>query len=246
MNRSKLTLVAYAPPLEVGDDRPSALLEAFEKLFPEDRMNYTVSTEGVPLAIQNREAFLQSGALRGEIPLISNGLEDRHVSVFGHAIPAVLTPGGAPLLHIAIVLPETIEYVLKANQLLLRACERMRAYWGVGSPNETAAKITEQTVFPGIPIQPPLGLPALLPPQQMASPILPQRFGWLNYWSAEAASALEFPNDSNDAAWFAEARRGADGGWILKLTDSPLDLTIPEHLERLKKAYARFPTIGRR
>jgi hypothetical protein len=56
------------------------------------------------------------------------------------------------------------------------------------------APLTAQTVFPWIRTQPPLGLPALLPPQQMANPILPQRFGWLNYWSVKAATALQFLN----------------------------------------------------
>jgi hypothetical protein len=60
----------------------------------------------------------------------------------------------------------------------------------------------------------------------------PSGFGWLNYWSAETARALGFPGSGADERWFAEARRSSIGGWILRLTRSPLDLDDPQHLER--------------
>jgi hypothetical protein len=44
----------------------------------------------------------------------------------------------------------------------------------------------------------------------------------------------------------SRSRRTATGGWVVQLTDTPLDLDNPAHLEALKRAYDRFPEIGRR
>jgi Family of unknown function (DUF5953) len=240
-----MILVAYAPPLTESDDRPIGLLQAIESVLPQDRMDYTISPEGTPIQVQDREAFLRASALRREISLLCNGIEKRLVSVSGHSIAAVLAPARAPLLDVAIALPETPDYVHQSDELLFRACERLQAFWAVGSPNETAAIIGAQTVFPWIASQPPLGLPALLPPQQLTTALLPHRFGWLNYWSAETARALGFPDGGTNAHWFAGARRSTNGAWLLKLTELPLDLGAPQHLQRLKEAYDRFPKVGR-
>jgi hypothetical protein len=44
----------------------------------------------------------------------------------------------------------------------------------------------------------------------------------------------------------SRARRTATGGWVVQLTDAPLDLDNPAHLDALKRAYERFPEIGGR
>ncbi|HLM43690.1 MAG TPA: DUF5953 family protein, partial [Myxococcaceae bacterium] len=36
------------------------------------------------------------------------------------------------------------------------------------------------------------------------------------------------------------------GGWVVQLTEAPLDLDNPAHLDALKRAYERFPEIGGR
>jgi len=38
----------------------------------------------------------------------------------------------------------------------------------------------------------------------------------------------------------------ASGGWVVQLTDAPLDLDDRAHLDALKRAYERFPEIGGR
>jgi len=78
------------------------------------------------------------------------------------------------------------------------------------------------------------------------SPKVPRYLGWINYWSAAAAEAIGFPDPSRDAELLARARRTASGGWVVSLTEAPLDLDKPEHLNALKRAYERFPEIGGR
>lgn len=50
----------------------------------------------------------------------------------------------------------------------------------------------------------------------------------------------------HDAELLAQARRTATGGWVVQLTEAPLDLDTLGHLEVLVRAYDRFPEIGGR
>uniref|UniRef100_UPI001F0797E6 DUF5953 family protein n=1 Tax=Myxococcus vastator TaxID=2709664 RepID=UPI001F0797E6 len=74
---------------------------------------------------------------------------------------------------------------------------------------------------------------------------IPYCLGWMNYWSAAAAQAIGFPDPARDADLLSRARRTASG-WVVHLTDAPLDLDNPAHLDALKRAYERFPEIGGR
>ncbi len=96
------------------------------------------------------------------------------------------------------------------------------------------------------PDKPPLGLPALKMPWNIRSPDTPRHLGWLNYWSAAAARAIGFPDPARDAELLSRARRTASDGWVVRLTDAPLELDNPAHLDALLGAYERFPEIGGR
>lgn len=48
---------------------------------------------------------------------------------------------------------------------------------------------------------------------------------------------------ARDAEQLSRARRTASGGWVVPLTNAPLDLDKPSHLDALKRAYERFPEI---
>lgn len=54
------------------------------------------------------------------------------------------------------------------------------------------------------------------------------------------------PDPARDANLLSRSRRTATGGWIVRLTDAPLDLDNPAHLDALMRAYERFPAIGGR
>jgi hypothetical protein len=49
---------------------------------------------------------------------------------------------------------------------------------------------------------------------------------------------------ARDAELLTRARRAPSGGWVVQLTDAPLDLDNPAHLDALKRAYERFPASG--
>ncbi|SDD41488.1 hypothetical protein SAMN04488504_101793 [Myxococcus virescens] len=83
-------------------------------------------------------------------------------------------------------------------------------------------------------------------PEKLPTPEIPSFLGWLNYWSTAAARAIGFPDPARDAELLTRARCTASGGWVVRLTDAPLDYNNPAHLEALKRAYERFPEIGGR
>jgi hypothetical protein len=84
------------------------------------------------------------------------------------------------------------------------------------------------------------------PPREIRSPEIPHRLGWLNYWSAAAARTIGFPDAARDADLLSRSRRTSTGGWVVRLTNAPLDLDNPAHLDALKRAYERFLEIGGR
>jgi Family of unknown function (DUF5953) len=58
--------------------------------------------------------------------------------------------------------------------------------------------------------------------------------------------AIGFPEPARDAELLSRARRTTTGGWVVRLTDAPLDLDNPAHLDALKRAYERFLEVGGR
>ena len=57
---------------------------------------------------------------------------------------------------------------------------------------------------------------------------------------------MGFPDSTRDADLLSRARRTPTGGWVVQLTETPLDLGNPAHLDMLKRVYERFPEIGGR
>nr|WP_228530847.1 MULTISPECIES: DUF5953 family protein [Myxococcaceae] len=87
-------------------------------------------------------------------------------------------------------------------------------------------------------------LPRLRGTARLSCAVAPPSIGWLNYWSDATAQWLGFPDPARDAEWLARAHRTPAGAWLLQLTEAPLDLERPEHLDLLIRAYRRFERIG--
>jgi hypothetical protein len=218
-----------------------------EQAFPGLRLAWEVSEEGQLIEVPQRDAWLTEAAARREFPLLCNGDERYPITIHGLEMSARSAPGGKPLLDIHAKLPLEGTALAAGAKVLEAVAEGARAFWGHLTPGSVMLVIAEQT-GPKLygPPKPPRGLPALKFPEQIGSPEIPEYLGWLNYWSAAAARAIGFPDPSRDADLLSQARRTASGGWVVRLTETPLDLDNPAHLDALLRAYERFPAIGGR
>ncbi|HZH13517.1 MAG TPA: DUF5953 family protein [Archangium sp.] len=245
--RARLHLHVFAPALTRDDGRPLAAVEGMERALPGLRLAWRVSDSGRPIALPERAAWLAASVADGEFGMLCNGDESYPVTMDGRRESASSSPGGEPLLLVHAKLPQDEPVVAAATYMLENVAEGVRAKWGVVAPGPVRQVIAAQ-VGPklGNPDGPPLGLPMLKLAWNIRSPRVPRYLGWINYWSAVAAEAIGFPDPSRDAELLSRARRTASGGWVVSLTAAPLDLDKPEHLEALKRAYARFPEIGGR
>jgi hypothetical protein len=244
MALSPLLLTVYAPPLVPGDDRTDIVIHAMEHALPGLTLAWTISDEG--LFIPRRRNALANLDDEG-MPVLCNGDEAHFVTLTGWETPAGVSSGRQPQFEFHAKWPTDAAGTTSAVQVLSGISEGARAFWGHVTPDGAALDIARQTspTLEGPP-NPPRGLPALKLPEAVASPEIPHRLGWLNYWSAATAQALGFPDPSQDAELLSRSRRTTSGGWLVPLTDSPLDLDVPAHLDALLRAYARFPSIGGR
>jgi hypothetical protein len=230
-----------------NDGRARATVEGMERALPGLRLAWKVSKEGQPIAVPQRDAWLAEAATRGKFPLLCNGDESYPVMISGLKMPASQAPGGQELLDVHAKLPLDEAVITAAADVLVRVAEGARALWGHATPDAPALDIAHQ-IAPTRegPPSPPRGLPALKLFWHIRAPEIPYYLGWLNYWSAAAAQAIGFPDPARDTELLSRSRRTATGGWVVRLTDAPLDLDNPAHLDALKWAYERFPEIGGR
>jgi hypothetical protein len=181
------------------------------------------------------------------LPFLCNDDENHVVTLTGWEMPAGQCPGHQPQLKVSASLPVDKAVIAAAGDVLVGVAEGACALWGHLTPDSVMLDIADQT-GPKMhgPEKPPRGLPAIKLPEKIPAPEIPQYLGWLNYWSAAAARAIGFPEPSRDADLLSRSKRTATGGWVFRLTDAPLDLDNPAHLDALKHAYERFPEIGGR
>jgi hypothetical protein len=245
--RSTLGIIVYAPALVGNDGRTLAVVHGIEGALPGVRLEWELSKAGRPIALPHRDGWLAEASARGKFPLLCNGDESYPVTVSGLRTSERQAPGGQPLLDVHAKLPLDADSIAAAADVLEGVAEGARAFWGHATPDGAAGEIAYQ-IAPTLegPPSPPRGLPALKLFKHLRSPEIPYYLGWLNYWSDAAARAIGFPDPSCDADLLSRARRTATGGWVVRLTDTPLDLDNPAHLEALVRAYERFPEIGGR
>jgi hypothetical protein len=244
--QNTLSIHVYAPALVGDDSRPVAVVHAMERALPGVRLGWTVSDNHQLRPLPERDAWLAQARRNGGFPVVCNNDESYPVTIFGVEESARFGPGGQALLEVDAELPLETS-VLSVAGMLEGIAEGARAFWGHATPFEATVEISRQTRDPvRKPGVPPRGLPALKLPDQIRSPEIPHYLGWLNYWSAATARAIGFPDPARDAELLSRSRRTATGGWVVWLTDAPLDLDNPARLDALKRAYERFPEIGGR
>jgi hypothetical protein len=218
-----------------------------ERALPGLRLSWTISDEGRFIPVPQHDAWGTAKTTDGRFPLLCNGDEGHFVTISRRETPASQNPGGQPQFEVHAKWPLDAAGLAAAEAVLEGVAEGARSFWAHATPKRAAGDIAEQTspTLAGPP-SPPRGLPALKLPEDIPSPEIPHYLGWLNYWSAAAARAIGFPDPARDAELLSRARRTATGGWIVRLTDEPLDLDRHEHLDTLLRVYERFPEIGGR
>ncbi|NTX08566.1 DUF5953 family protein [Myxococcus sp. CA040A] len=248
MNQHRtLALIVYAPPLADKDGRSLAIVQGMERALPGLRLEWRVSKEGQPLPLPQRDAWLTEATTKGKFPLVCNGDERFPVTISGLQLLASLAPGGQPLLDVHAKLPLDETVIGVSANVLEGVAEGAQAFWGHATPFRAGVEISRQTIDPvHKPGVPPRGLPALKFAVKVGSPVIPHHLGWINYWSPAAAHSIGFPDPARDAELLSRARHTAKGGWLVQLTEAPLDLDNPAHLDALLRAYERFPAIGGR
>jgi hypothetical protein len=242
-----LTFIVYAPALVGKDGRSLEVIHGMEKALPGLRLAWRISEGGRPIALPHRDAWLAERTQDGKFPLLCNGDESYPVTVNGRERSGRLSPGGQPQFNVYAELPLDEAVISAAVALLEAVAEGARSFWGHASPYGYGSEVGEQFRRSAHgPERSPRGLPMLNLPEKLPAPETPWFLGWLNYWSAATAKTLEFPDPARDAELLTRARRTATGGWVVQLTDAPLDYDNPAHLDVLKRAYERFPQIGGR
>ncbi|HYI02492.1 DUF5953 family protein [Hyalangium sp.] len=246
-DRNELTISVYALALVGDDGRPLAIVHGMERALPGLRLEWTTSEKDDLILLSRRDEWVVSDRTDGGFPFLCNDDDNDPVTLFGLENPNGLYAGAPPHFEVHASLPSHAAGLASAADVLAAVGEGARAYWGHATPSNATVEISRQTIDPvHKPGVPPRGLPALRFPEYNRAPEIPHHLGWLNYWSAAAARAIGFPDPSRDAELLSRARRTPTGGWVVQLTDAPLDLDNPAHLDALKRAYERFPEIGGR
>jgi hypothetical protein len=245
--RKRLGIIVYAPALVGNDRRTLDSVHGMEKALPGLRLEWRLSNGGRPIALPQRDAWLLEKIEDGGFPIVCNGDQSYPVTVWGSERAGTFSPGGQAQFEVHAKLPLDEPVIASAAAVLEGVAEGACALWGEATPDDAAVDIAYQTA-PTLegPPSPRRGLPALKLVEHIRSPEIPYYLGWLNYWSAAAAQAIGFPDPSRDADLLRRARGTPSGGWVVQLTDAPLDLDTPAHLDALKRAYERFPEIGGR
>jgi hypothetical protein len=147
------------------------------------------------------------------------------------------------MIYALLEVSDSSDMVSHAEDVVDTLAEALSAFWAVFSTEATAGTVALQIEKPGGP-PPPLGLPGLKLDRQLPRSV-PQRLGWINYWSTEAAAAIGFSEPSQVADVVFRFRK-TESGYLLRLTNEPLDLGREDHVEIVKAMYNRFPAIGGR
>jgi uncharacterized protein DUF5953 len=247
LNPIDLRIIVYAPALVGEDRRPLAIVHGMERALPGLRLAWTTSEKENLIALPHRDEWVATNRTNGGFPFLCND-DDKHlVTVAGRENPNGLAAGSLPHFEVHATLLLDAAGIAAAADVLEAVAEGASAFWGRATPFNAAVEISRQMRDPvRKPGVPPRGLPVLKFPEHIRAPETPHYLGWLNYWSATAARAIGFPDLARDTELLSRARRTATGGWVVRLTDAPLDFDNPAHLDVLLRSYERFPEIGGR
>ena len=281
-----------APPLRRRDDRLVRAAHAVERALPGVELRYRWPDgpdfgmsykeyervlldwssgrgplpEGadVEILLRDRDRWLLDAPSRARPPLLGTGPNARDVSL--RQVQWVLPEYQKTVLGVEVSFPPEPDTWQHTADLMAEVGVALGAYWGMADTGLTAAALAQQILHDTPdPDRPPPGLPALVDDDKTFR--MPDTLGWVSYWSKEVAARIGFPDRARHAELLERARQVEGGGWVLQLTDDPLDicfrdhtwcrgkpippeeprdLSNPAHLRALQRAYELLPAIGGR
>lgn len=231
----ELVLDAFAPALSPNDDRGWRAVQAIEAAWHAQLLYDFDDQYNLVRIDRDRASYLVPNE-RGHLPFLTTGEGEPDATFKALLHPEELAPGGVATLHVHATLP--MLSAADAASGLEHVAEALRADWAMLTPDDAHTVIVEQVVGKDGDESPPAGLPALDLPEDLPCDV-PQRLGWINYWSFSIAARSGFGDQDSALA------RETPTGWIVQLTPEPLDLKRADHLAALRSAYERWPAIGR-
>lgn len=171
-----------------------------------------------------------------ESSFLSDGNEDRCVAASVMLLPYPGASDEERTFRATIAFPELPEFWDRVPSLIKKLGTTTEALWAEYTSDSTAYDIlnrVERTTFS------PAG--EQRPRAQGHAPMSP---AWVSFWSYSACQGLGFTGDHAQRARFARTEELPGRGWLVQLTDEPLDLDRPEHLARLHGLCQALPTLG--
>lgn len=230
-----LILDGYARPLVRDDPRAERAVLAIEEAWSVRLVVEINRRHERVVHDDDRAAYVSS---EPGFAFIATPDDEQDATLGGLVEPGPLAPGGVDELHVLGHLPAIA--ASHAAHGLERFATALETSWAMLTPEPAHGVIVEQVIDrENSDDQPPLGLPRLDLAEHLALH-QPRRLGWINYWSDAAAGLLGFTGASDN---FARVQR-VGSGWIVQLTEEPLDLDRADHLAALRRAYAEY-AVGR-
>ena len=195
---------------------------------------------------RDRRTFIESRLQQSptRLPPFSNGKESWALNISAVGDTGPTGPRREQQLRIHVMFPSPLA-APRGERLLAQLGPAMEAWWGAISFADLTRSTSDQYPDPLEPSRPPPeGLPRLTRSHLLDAIARPRHLGWLNYWSNAAAKLAGF-DASRDETIADGLRKIPDRGWIVRLTEEPLDLSRADHRARLSAAYDRFKGVGR-
>ncbi len=246
MKENEFMIYIYSPSFF---EEPELILPAIDlidcKLAPL-KLEYRL-TDADFVKIENREEYVLKKLKEGGLVLCNN-LPDKFLHMQGLLCMAIERLKSHDYAYTVLQVPYEESHISIMNSLISGIGDTMKAYYvEVSSPGYLGKIPNSQIMFSDRAVEDILyGLPPVadFTRHGLVDYQFPRFVSWINYWSKEIAEAVDF-NYERDKNLFHECFQTPSGSWVLRISKDPLDVTIPEHLELLKKVYKRYPKVGR-
>ncbi len=246
MRENALMIYIYSPSYFEESELILSAVDLIDSLLTPDKLEYRVTPSKYE-KIENRKEYILE-KLKGDSLGLCNNSPDKFLHLIGLPRMAFERLNSHAYAYTSIEVPGEGKNISILNSLLGGIGDAMQAYYAeVASPGYMGEIPSSQIMFSDSAVENILyGLPPVadFTRHGLVDYQFPRFVSWINYWSKEIAEVVDF-NYERDKNLFHECFQTPSGSWVLRISKDPLDVSIPEHLELLKKVYKRYPKVGR-